>query len=68
MGWLASDDEELREVARVEGVRLLRLVDLLVLGWRAGPIPSRQDILDSMRRNGFGIAGALYQETLERCR
>jgi uncharacterized protein len=62
--WIMLDDEEARNTARAEGLRVVGLLAFLILAKERGMISHVRPLLDALRRQGFFIGDDLYQHIL----
>jgi hypothetical protein len=58
------DDEEARNTALAEGLRVVGLLAFLILAKERGMISHVKPLLDALRRQGFFIGDALYHHIL----
>ena len=58
------DDEEARNTARAEGLKVVGLLAFLILAKERGMISHVRPLLDALRRQGFFIGDDLYQHIL----
>lgn len=58
------DDEEARNMALAEGLRVVGLLAFLILAKDRGMISHVRPLLDALRRQGFFIGDALYHHIL----
>ncbi len=58
------DDEEARNTARAEGLRVVGLLAFLILAKDRGMISHVRPLLDALRRQGFFIGDDLYHHIL----
>jgi predicted nucleic acid-binding protein len=61
-----SDDRAARGEANRRGLKWLATVDVIYLLKQYNLIPAVKPVLDTMRRNGFGIKRTLYRTTLRK--
>lgn len=65
IGTLITDDEKAFRNAVPQGLRPIRVFDLLLYAKQAGVINAVKPVLEAMPQHGEGIRDDLYQQTLQ---
>lgn len=62
---LILDDEQARNKARLEGIRVAGLLALLLQAKNRGTIKNLKPLLDDLRVKGFFMTEVLYYQTIQ---